>query len=90
MWAFAAAGAAFGLAQFLLYAQIAASKRAAIYVLWGAVVVLVGTVWVWHSSILQIVLIVLAVALSVAFIGMLELLFERRSEKSEIAVAHGS
>ena len=80
VWVFAAAGSAFGLAQFLLYSQIAASKRAAIVVLWLAVASLVVVVWRFHSSVLQIASCVLCVALAVSLVGMIELLIERQRE----------
>lgn len=83
VWVFAAAGSAYALAQFLLYGQIAASKRAAIVVLWVAVAALITLVILFHSSVLQIALIVLAVALTVAVIGLAELFVERSRE------AHG-
>lgn len=91
VWIFAAIGAAYALAQFLLYGQIAASKRAAIAVLWIAVLVLVGCVWLFHASVLQIAIIVLVVALCLALIGGIELLVElRREARSEQSVDHST
>lgn len=90
VWVFAAAGSAFGLAQYLLYGQIAASKRSAIIVLWIAAVTLVTLVVLFHSSVLQIAVIVLCVALSVSVVGVIELLVERKVERKVEAkpVAH--
>ncbi|MGB3674369.1 MAG: oligosaccharide flippase family protein [Candidatus Nanopelagicales bacterium] len=85
VWIFAAIGSAFGLAQFLLYGQIAASKRAAIAALWVAAATLVVLVSIFHSSVLQIAVIVLLIASMLAIVGVIELLFERRSEAKEIA-----
>lgn len=80
VWIFAAIGASFALAQFLLYSQIAASKRAAIAVLWIAAATLALLVVIFHSSVLQIALIVLGVALSLSLVGVVELFFERSRE----------
>jgi O-antigen/teichoic acid export membrane protein len=86
VWVFAAAGAMYALAQFLLYGQIAASKQAAIVVLWIAAVGLVALVWVMHNSVLQVAVLVLCVASLVALIGVIELLVERmRDERGERA-----
>ena len=84
---FAAIGAAYALAQFLLYSQIAASKRAAIAVLWIATAALVILVWLFHSSVLQIALVVLCVACALALIGVVELLIERSRESKGLAHA---
>ncbi len=78
VWLFAAAGAAFGLAQFLLYSHLASDNRMAVAVLWAATAILVGVVWFRHESVLQIVSTVLAVALGVCLIGVGELIVERR------------
>ena len=80
IWIFAAIGATFALAQFLLYSQIAASKRAAIVVLWIATAALVVLVIAFHASVLQIALIVLSVALSLSLVGVVELFFEKSRE----------
>lgn len=80
VWIFAAIGASFALAQFLLYGQIAAGKRAAIAVLWIAVALLITLVWLFHASVLQIALIVLCVAMSLAAVGVIELVMEVRKE----------
>lgn len=80
VWIFAAIGATFSLAQFLLYSQIAASKRAAIVVLWIAAILLIGLVIAFHSSVLQIALIVLGVALTLSLVGVVELFFEKSKE----------
>jgi O-antigen/teichoic acid export membrane protein len=85
VWIFAAAGAAYALAQFLLYGQIAASKRSAIVVLWAAVVLLFTLVALFHESVLQIAVIVLCVALSVSMVGVIEMLIERRRESQQVA-----
>jgi len=87
VWIFAAIGAAYALAQFLLYSQIAASKRAAIAVLWIATAALVILVWLFHSSVLQIALVVLCVACALALIGVVELLIERSRESKGLAHA---
>lgn len=83
VWIFAAIGSMFGLAQFLLYSQIAASKRAAIAVLWVAVAALVVLVAFFHDSVLQIATVVLLIASALAVIGVAELLVERRRESRE-------
>ncbi|NQU37355.1 MAG: hypothetical protein HQ526_07130 [Actinobacteria bacterium] len=80
IWIFAAIGASFALAQFLLYSQIAASKRGAIVVLWIAAALLIGLVIAFHASVLQIALIVLGVALTLSLVGLVELFFERSKE----------
>ncbi len=87
VWIFAAIGAAYALAQFLLYSQIAASKRAAIAVLWIATAALVILVWLFHSSVLQIALVILCVACALALIGVVELLIERSRESKGLAHA---
>lgn len=80
IWIFAAIGSVYALAQFLLYSQIAASKRAAIAVLWVATGALVALVWMFHASVLQIAVVVLSVASMLALIGVVELLVERSRE----------
>lgn len=85
IWIFAAIGAVYALAQFLLYSQIAASKRAAIAVLWVATVALVALVAMFHASVLQIAVVVLAVASVLALIGVIELFIER-SRESKVLV----
>lgn len=80
VWIFAAIGASYALAQFCLYGQIAAGKRAAIAVLWVAVACLIGLVVLFHASVLQIALCVLGVALALSLIGLAELLAEVRRE----------
>mgnify|MGYP003441646584 FL=1 len=87
VWIFAAIGAAYAIAQFLLYSQIAASKRAAIAVVWIATATLVILVWLFHSSVLQIALVVLCVACVLALIGIVELLIERSREPRVVAHA---
>ncbi len=88
IWIFAAIGATFALAQFLLYSQIAASKKAAIAVLWIATLALVVLVIAFHASVLQIALIVLGVALSLSLVGVVELFFERSKESRLAKHAH--
>ncbi len=83
VWIFAAIGAAFALAQFLLYSQIAASKRAAIAVLWLAAAALVIFVSMFHASVLQIAVVVLLVASTLALVGIAELFVERAKESKE-------
>ncbi len=87
VWIFAASGSAYALAQFLLYGQLAASKRSAIAVLWLAVLTLVGLVaFAFHSSVLQIVTTVLGVASTVAVVGLTEVFVERhRSNNRQVA-----
>ena len=80
VWIFAAIGAAYALAQFCLYGQIAAGKRAAIAVLWLGVACLIALVIMFHSSVLQIALCVLGVALALSLIGLAELVTEVRRE----------
>lgn len=84
IWIFAAIGSAFGLAQFLLYGQIAASKRAAIVVLWVAAATLVVMVALFHASVLQIATVVFLVACTLAVIGVAELLVERNRERQGV------
>ncbi len=83
VWIFAAIGAAYALAQFLLYSQIAASKRAAIVVLWIAAAVLVILVAMFHASVLQIAVVVLLVASALALVGIIELFVERARESGD-------
>lgn len=87
VWIFAAIGAAFALAQFLLYSQIAASKRAAIAVLWIAAGTLVILVALFHASVLQIAIVVLCVASALALVGIIELFVERARGSNERANA---
>lgn len=77
-WVFAAEGAAFSFAQFLLYSQLANGSRLAVVVLWVATASLVGLVVLFHSSVAAIVSSVLAVALAVCLIGFADMLIERR------------
>jgi O-antigen/teichoic acid export membrane protein len=53
VWIFAAIGAAFALAQFLLYGQIAASKQAAVVALWLSCLLVVILVAAFHTSVLH-------------------------------------
>ena len=50
-----------------------------------AAATLVVLVSIFHSSVLQIAVIVLLIASMLAIVGVIELLFERRSEAKEIA-----
>lgn len=87
VWIFAAIGAAFALAQFLLYGQIAASKRAAIMALWVSCGLLVVLVAAFHASVLQIASMVLLVACVLALVGVVELFIERARDSRELASA---
>lgn len=87
VWIFAAIGAAYALAQFCLYSQIAAGKRAAIAVLWVATACLIGLVILFHASVLQIALCVLGVAIGLALVGLIELLIEVKRERRDVPVA---
>lgn len=78
VWVFAAEGAAFSLAQFLLYSQLAAGNRLAVVVLWGATALLFGLVVKFHGSVAEIVVCVLAVSFVVCAIGLADLIVERR------------
>lgn len=87
VWVFAAAGSAFGLAQFLLYSHLAAGNRRAVAVLWVATAVLIAAVWTFrHGSVLQIVTTVLAVALGVCLVGIIELVAERKFRQPQPVV----
>lgn len=78
VWVFAAEGAAFSLAQFLLYSQLAAGNRLAVVVLWVATALLLGLVFKFHASVAEIVSCVLAVSFVVCLVGLADLIVERR------------
>lgn len=78
VWVFAAEGAAFSFAQFLLYSQLAAGNRLAVVVLWLATALLFGLVLKFHASVAEIVICVLAVSFVVCAIGLADLIVERR------------
>lgn len=78
LWIFGVIGAAFALAQFLLYSRLAVDDRRAVYALWAAVIAIVAGVSLWHGGVAQVASVVAAVALLLAGVGVAALLIDRR------------
>lgn len=70
LWIFGVIGAAFALAQFLLYARLAVDDRRAVFAVWLAIVGIVGTVVIWHDSFVQIAAVVAGWAVLLAAAGV--------------------
>lgn len=80
VWLFALEGAAFSVANFLLYSQLAAGNRLAVLILWIATGALVGLVFRFHESITAIVTCVAGVSVVVCVVGLADLVVERRRD----------
>lgn len=97
VWLFAAAGAGFALAQFLLYSRLAMADKRVVLVLWIAAAALVIGVLLLHGSVTQIVTVVTVVSLALSLVGLASLRFEGTSdvdgepvdELAELAVVEG-
>ena len=70
LWLFGVIGAAFALAQFLLYARLAVDDRRAVIAVWMTIVGIVGTVVIWHESFMQIAAVVACWAVLLATAGV--------------------
>ena len=78
LWIFGLIGAAFSLAQFLLYSRLAVDDRRAVFALWAAVVFIFAGVSVWHASVAQVATVVAVVALALSAVGVASLIIDRR------------
>ncbi|MDQ1304655.1 MAG: hypothetical protein QG671_482 [Actinomycetota bacterium] len=78
LWIFGLIGAAFSLAQFLLYSRLAVDDRRAVFALWAAVVFIFAGVSVWHASVAQVATVVAVVALALSAVGVASLIMDRR------------
>lgn len=81
LWMFALIGAAFSLAQLLVYSRLATADRGAATWLWVAVAVIVLGVWRWHSSVAQVAAIVFSTALALAVAGIVRVLIVHRRNR---------
>lgn len=78
LWIFGLIGAAFSLAQFLLYSRLAVDDRRAVFALWAAVVGIFAGVSVWHGSVAAVATVVAVVALALSAVGVASLIIDRR------------
>lgn len=74
---FALIGACGALLQFVVFGLVAIRDRSLIPVIWAGCVTLIGLVAVWHNSVGQVAVIMLAVVATVAVVGVWRLIVKR-------------
>ncbi|HPJ18168.1 MAG TPA: hypothetical protein PK635_03475 [Actinomycetota bacterium] len=74
---FALIGACGALLQFVVFGLVAIRDRSLIPVIWAGCVTLIGLVAVWHNSVGQVAVIMLAVVATVAAVGVWRLIVRR-------------
>ena len=74
---FALIGACGALLQFVVFGLVAIRDRSLIPVIWAGCVTLIGLVAVWHNSVGQVAVIMLAVVATVAAVGVWRLIVKR-------------
>ena len=82
LWVFGLIGAAFALAQLLLYSRLAVNDRRAVVALWAAVVLIVVGVGVWHDSVEQVAVVVATVAVLLCAVGVGALVADQLATKT--------
>lgn len=78
LWLFGLIGAAFSLAQFLLYSRIAVDDRSAVVALWAATALIVVGVAIWHGTFVAVAAVVATTAVALALVGVLDLIRDSR------------
>lgn len=74
---FSLIGACGALLQFVVFGLVAIRDRSLIPVIWAGCVTLIGLVAVWHNSVGQVAVIMLAVVATVAVVGVWRLIVKR-------------
>lgn len=69
LWLFGLIGAAFSVAQFLLYSRLAVDDRRAVVTVWACAVAIFVGIAVWHSSFVQVAAVVATCAVALAAAG---------------------
>lgn len=86
VWLFAAAGAGFALAQFLLYSRLAVADRRVVAALWVAAAALIGGVLIFHESLTEIITVVTVVSLALSAVGLLAMRLDGTPDADELAL----